>query len=144
MIYDSLSEQHQRLERHIHRLEGRLQALDRHSRRFSWLRLGIVVATAIAVWMAAAHWGVRGGWSMLAAGVAIFAWLFTCTAAWMAGYRLFACGGDSAASAARLALNWQRCPNPPCRRIKRSPLDIDLDAERATLSPPSHRRFHIA
>ncbi|MEW5871285.1 MAG: hypothetical protein AB1894_18580 [Chloroflexota bacterium] len=116
------------LERGIERLGRRQERLRAVSRRFSWLRLGLVLAGGVCIWLAASRLGEAWGWRALAIFVAIFAlvaWRHNRVEAWIEKLRLWS--EIKAAHLARLRLDWGALPEPVLPGWPRSPLDIDLD-----------------
>ena len=60
------------LRRHVARLERRLRRLDRLSRRYGWIRLGLVLAGAVATFVAFQTGGAAWGWGVIGVGVGAF------------------------------------------------------------------------
>ncbi len=111
-------------ERHIRRLESSLQRWEAVSRRYSWLRLGVVLAGGLLIW-AAAPAGL--GLPMFGAAVLLFStlvWQHRRVDHWIETLR--ARQEMARQRAARLALDWAHIPLPPGPEL-RSPLAVDLD-----------------
>lgn len=109
-----------RLERHL----GRLQAL---SRRFSWLRLGIVLVGGLGTWLAATRLGSNWGWLAFLFFLAVFllvALLHRRLENWIEKFRLWQEIKDN--HLARMNLDWDRLSQPQSSP-ERTSLAVDLD-----------------
>jgi hypothetical protein len=111
----------------IQRLERRLVRLQGLSRRYSWLRLGIVLLGGLGTWLAATRLGIAWAWGTFFTFLAIFvlvALLHRRLEGWIEKFRLWR--EIKMTHLARLNLDWERLPEPQSSP-GRSPLAIDLD-----------------
>ncbi len=117
------------LENGIHRLERRIARLEALSRRYSWLRLGILLIGGLVIWAASALAGAAAGW-MAFFGVAI---VFTIVIffhrrleGWISRFRILK--ELKSGQKAHMTLDWERIPEPPMAAGRaRARLEIDLD-----------------
>jgi len=63
------------LQRHLERLERRLQNLEGMSQRYTRMRWGIAVGGLLLTWMVARWFGTAPSWVVLIAVVALFVWV---------------------------------------------------------------------
>ena len=111
----------------IGRLERRVARLTALSRRFSWLRLGIVLLGSLGTWLAATRLGSSWGWATLVIFLAAFlvvALLHRRLENWIDKFRLWQ--EIKRNHLARMHLDWDQLPDPQYSP-ERASLAIDLD-----------------
>ena len=117
------------LNRQVARLERRLKRLEALSRRYSWSRLGIVLAGLFAAFLANYFGGAGPGW--IAAGIFAAAFLVVVrlhdrVEKSLLRHRIWL--RIKSTHTARMGLNWERIPLPPVAPPERDhPFDADLN-----------------
>ena len=123
------------LGRHVERLARRVQRLDRLSRQYGWTRLGIVLAGAVAAFVAFQAGGAVWGWGVVVVGVAAFGITAHChrrVEGSIRRHRLWR--RIKAAHIARMTLDWPALPTggsfapDPAHPFER---DLDLTGPRS-------------
>ncbi len=113
----------------IHRLERRIARLEALSRRFSWLRLGILLAGGLFTLAVSALAGSRAGWFaffIVASVFAVVAFYHRRLEGWIDRFRILQ--ELKSGQKARMNLDWDRIPEPSISPGRaRSRLEIDLD-----------------
>jgi ABC-type multidrug transport system fused ATPase/permease subunit len=117
------------LENQIRRLERRIANLQALSRRYSWIRVGVVLLGGLATWIVAAQISGTWGWRTFFGMLLIFlivAYYHRRLEGWIEKLQIWldVQGGQLG----RVRLDWERIPEPtlPAKRA-RKPLEIDLD-----------------
>lgn len=117
----------QALANQISRLERRINQLELISRRYSWLRLGIVFLGGLGTWLAAARLGSAWGWWTFFIFLAIFlavALLHRRLEGWIERFKIWR--AIKLTKQARMRLDWEHL-SEPFKILERNSLDIDLD-----------------
>lgn len=116
-------------QRHLQRLERKLDRCEAISRRYSWVRLMVFLAGGVATWGAAALFGSRAGWTAFFAAAILFTGIVILHRRldhWAESFRIWQAIYQE--QAARLALEWDRIPQPAAPAEEpRPPLALDLD-----------------
>jgi hypothetical protein len=131
------------LETQIRKLDGKIARLEAASRRYSWVRLGIILAGGLITWGASAAAGSAGGWLAFFAALGVFtavALAHRRLESWIHCLRLWR--ELKTERLARLSLDWEAIPRPPLpagRAMSRLELDLDLAGDRSI-----HRLISLA
>jgi hypothetical protein len=124
----NLSSREVLIQHQLKRLDQRLLALKSVSQRYSWVRLGILVAGGLLTWQAV-RFGSRWSWGTLFVSLAVLALVagfHRRLEDWITRLRLWQQIKESHLQ--RLRLEWDKIPLPPLPpEMERTALDIDLD-----------------
>ncbi len=117
------------LEHQTARLERRIASLEALDRRFSWIRLGALLAGGVVTWAAASWAGGPWGWAALGlslAGFAAVVALHRRLDRWSQTFKIWL--ELKAAQLARMRLDWDSIPPPVGAAQFQTPgLSVDLD-----------------
>ena len=116
------------LRRLIQKLAQRIERLQAASRRFVWLRLGVLLLGAALTWAALSQGGSAAGWGAFAAATLAFVLVVSAhrrLARWIERFAIYR--ALKAGQLARLTLDWENIPTPGLSLHRRSALAIDLD-----------------
>ncbi len=123
------------LEFHAARLMDRVARLEARSQRFSWYRLGALLAGGVLTWAGVALGGGRWVWWAFLLSVSIFVGVVFLHRRLDRWTRLLKIWQDIRVSQlARLTLNWDQMPvarRSPRRRMTPLEIDLDLTGERS-------------
>jgi ABC-type multidrug transport system fused ATPase/permease subunit len=117
----------QALASQIKRLERRINQLEITSRRYSWLRLGIVLLGGLGIWLVAVSLDSAWGWWTFFLFLGIFlavAFLHRRLEGWIERFKIWQ--AIKLTQQARMNLDWEHL-SEPFNATTRNSLDIDLD-----------------
>ena len=117
------------LRKHLLRLDQHIEHLQTFNSRFSWLRLGILVSGALAIWISYSRLGAAGGRLSIGGMVVTFiavVFFHRRLDHWIHVFQIWR--NMQSRQLARLELDWTGLPNPPLSPDRpRLTLDVDLD-----------------
>jgi ABC-type multidrug transport system fused ATPase/permease subunit len=123
------------IERHNERLKRRIMSMEMMSRRFSWIRLAVVLVGGVVTWFAGTFANARWGWLTFIVAFILFVIVVIChrrLESWIAKFKKRS--AICADRLARMTLDWDHIPEKAFSGKDRSTslkLDLDLTGRRS-------------